>query len=186
MGRTLTKHDVEKRWNADGEKILHYVREFARCVAGPGNSLCPEFESVASLEFVRAAMDYDPGRGASFKTYCTRRVINACKRYLLKNDFAVDATVYEETTADPRADGDPRNCTWLEDFTADLSDEARYIAEMLISSPAEVLGLVGGETPRQVRGIIRRHLLEDLGWTHPQAWAGMNALKAALRGTATA
>jgi hypothetical protein len=61
---------------------------------------------------------------------------------------------------------------------AGLSHEARQVVRLLLEGPAEVLGLVGDETPRKIRASIVRHLRQR--YSHAKSYAVMREVKEAV------
>lgn len=68
-----------------------------------------------------------------------------------------------------------RQATFI-DEVAHLSEEARAVARMFWEGPAEALGIVGGETMKGVRGLLRRWMFDN-GWSQPKVHRVLTELR---------
>jgi hypothetical protein len=80
--------------------------------------------------------------------------------------------LFEGVTEDPRPG-------FNRDVLHGWAAEARHLVWLVLDAPSEVLGLVGNETPRDLRRKIRQHL-RDLGYTHQRVAAAFAMVRASL------
>lgn len=131
--------------------------------------------SLGNEVFMKAIGSWKPKR-SSFSSWLWTLLGREFSDYLNRTDVPVDQ---DRTEMQTEADDPSRLCGFMEMIDG-FSRETGYVATMILEGPAEALKLIGGENPRDVRGALRRHLLE-IGWTHAQIWRSFQEIREALR-----
>ena len=133
-----------------------------------------ELISEGHLIFMRCIERWDGRR--LFSTFLYRCLENGFRTFCFKNDRPRD----EEVIILDRA-MNPREHLSFKELIASLSDEAKHVAGLLLSGPAEALEILGTEPPKMIRGAIQRYLVGRRGLTHSKSWEVIRELKAIVR-----
>lgn len=139
-----------------------------------------ELISIGRTEFVKALHSFDSSKGASFSTWLYGACRLAMRRFIeaeLRRGRAAgeEDRVLPEPTTQPEA----LRKLIMEEWIAELSEEARFVIRLLTEAPLEALGIFGGEPPKMIRGqIVRR--LKSLGWSQSRRWGALRELKEAI------
>lgn len=127
-----------------------------------------EARAEASLAYARAYASYDPTR-AAFTTWCWWAVRNALCDMLRQQgkhgrEFTNSVACDEDGCEVPLVEAaEARPPSMLSAVLAELGGDARAVAEIVCSMPAEVM-LGTGFCPERVRRSLRRRLA-GLGWS---------------------
>ena len=154
----------------EGHKNLVYSRahSWARTTRHEPEELIAE----GHIAFMEALSSYDGS--SKFSTW----VYGACnlrmRAFAQRNAPPVAAP--EEMPEAMELERKEFDHSWLHS----LSEEARFIAELLISSPREALGILGSEPPKAIRGKLRDHLRAQ-GWSWARIWGAFAELKQKIR-----
>jgi len=154
-------------------KLLHDLSH--KCAFNSGKTE-EEVYQQACLLFMEATKSYDPDRNAAFSTYLYRYVKNGLVTWGMHktNDMPVsDENIPEQMDTAP----DPRKALMMKEWLAGLSKECREIAGILLNGPAEVLDLVGTESPKAVRGALWNYLRYQKKWSRPAIWEAFTEMK---------
>ena len=182
MARTMSKRKISRMYEEHKDYVKKLSAEYGRCVGGmKSHSLQEELFSVCELEFVQAAMEWDMTK-ASFKTYFTRRAVNSMKDFIQKSDQPVDPVPYEMTASSIHFEWSVDHCMRLQHLLDSVTEEARYVIEMLLDVPAETLQLLGTEPPKILRGKIVQHLIQKQKIDKNKAYGILREVKVALGG----
>ncbi len=122
--------------------------------------------------FMRAVRTWNPERGL-FKTHLSRCLRGQIIDYLKKVDLSPDPDLLPEIEW---LDDGEENRERMSEWMGTISEEGREIIRILLESPMEVLGIIGSESGRKMRGILKRHLRSE-GWTYPSIWRSFKELK---------
>jgi len=136
-----------------------------------------DFESEGSMIFMHACRSYDSSQ-CKFSTYLYNHLNWGFGVFVSKNTGGEASREQGEQLADQR--GDPASIFAFKDAILSMSKEARDVVALMLSGPADVLGIVGGETATQIRSKLRRHLL-DLGWAHGRVWKAFREITQTVR-----
>jgi len=136
-----------------------------------------ELMGVCEGIFMEAFHSYDPNRGAKFSTWLYRLLNQGLIDYTQHNDLPPDLgeAVLEEIVPDHRSDGPYQHMRVVE-LRSGLSDDARYILDLLLNAPVEALRDLGAQPPKIIRGILQRYLRAE-GWKWKRIWEVMAELK---------
>lgn len=142
--------------------------------------------SVSNTLFMKACVTYDESRGG-FHTHLHRVLTSNLCRYVGKVDIVPSLPETDEGGGtgldhlpDTTGNSCPRRALMFKETLANLSEEAREVAMIILNGPAEILGLVGNEPPKAIRGAIKNHL-RDQGWDWPSIWQAFKELKEVVR-----
>ena len=75
---------------------------------------------------------------------------------------------------------DPINLINFKDILEHMSKEAKYVVNIVLDAPGEVLDIVGGEPPKMIRGAIVRYLRKKK-WKWNDIWNTFNEIKQVLK-----
>jgi RNA polymerase sigma factor (sigma-70 family) len=114
--------------------------------------------SEGYLIFCMAYRKFDPARGGKFSTF-----LYHCLNSKLYN-YVRDLRRKRMETVTIQPDMASYSYGNFPILLASLSREARYVAEVFLYSPVEVLRLTGTETVNGIKVKLRKHLREQ-GWT---------------------
>jgi len=167
----MTKKEIETQFT----QLTPMLHQLAHICAGRCGRPEEEAFGEACYWFAKAANTWNKRRGVRFITYCYVVVHRGLIMWGRKMDLPPDPENAPErvTTLTP---------AWhahFNDWLEHLSDECREVARLILDGPAEVLGLVGGETYIAANA-IKSHLRRQ-GWDYPRIWNTMRELKAAVR-----
>lgn len=81
---------------------------------------------------------------------------------------------------EPSHNLNPRRLLIWKETIENLSDEARQIVNILLTSPTEILKIMGTEPAKAVRGAIYKHLWAK-GWKWRKIWDSFREIREALR-----
>ena len=170
----------------DHEGTVHeVVGKFHKSTGIPYDDLLAE----AMYKFVRATQGWDPDGDAGFNHYLYRVLENGLRDFIRKNRRIVtlpppedgqDGIVERDALVQQHTEWHPQIALRGKDLVDSLSHEAQQVARILLTAPAEILELVGTESPREVRGRIVEHLREQ-DWSWPSIWRAFKELKEKLR-----
>lgn len=135
--------------------------------------------AVAHTAFMDACGTYHSKKG-SFShwlfTVVSNRLNDFTQRWnkVIPSDtetvFLADLIVNRHPEWEPR-----RRCAFRLRLSL-LSNEAHYVAQIVLDSPAEILKMRRPPTPKNVRGALRRHLRKQK-WSWPRIWKTFHELE---------
>jgi len=125
----------------------------------------------ACFLFMKAASGYRKDRGA-FGTYMFVVVKNGLASWGVKNDLPPDPEMYVE----PQHEQHPRRALEFKEWLANLSEEVREVAMIILNGPMEILDIPFAATPKQVRGALYRYL-RGKGWEWKKVWGTIREMK---------
>jgi len=168
----MTKREIEETFTKY-ENMLHklaygYARSYGRTEE--------EMFSHACETFMKVCDTFDSSRGVSISTYLHAAVRNSLGTYVQKNDLPKDTVFVDQPAEGPS----PRQSLIAKEWLADLSDECKMVAMIILNGPAEILDIPKAATPRAVKGALQRHL-RKLGWSWPKIWETISEMKHAVR-----
>lgn len=137
-----------------------------------------ELISVSNYLFMKAFNSWDKSK-SSFSTYLFICLNNGLIMFIKKNSNLVeleDAHLIES----PYREHYPDIALMAKDALNELSEEARFVVNILLSTPAEILSIIGTEPPKMIRGKIRDHLKEQ-GWASPAIWRVFKEIKSFVK-----
>lgn len=159
------------------EKNKHLIDIYASNYSKRFGLDVSDLVSVGEEAFVRALSSYKRGRG-SFRSWFRSILRNRILDYASVTDSPVEDETLEfrlKTTAT-----DPYKIVAFKDALGMLSSEAKYIVNILLTSPCEVLEITGAEMPKMIRGAIKRHCREE-GWRWEWIWSAFKEIKEFLQ-----
>ena len=166
----MTKRQIESefvKWTPLLHKLSHQCA--SRC-SRPEEDVFGQ----ACYLFMQATVTFDSNRGA-FGTYLYRIVHNGLQDWGKRNDLPPNPEFLpEQTTALT-----PDRQLMLQDWLANLSEECREVATIILNGPAEVLEIGTGGCKKITAGMIKS-FLRSKGWTYPRIWTTMSDLKKAV------
>lgn len=89
-------------------------------------------------------------------------------------------TTNEIAYEEPHHDLNPRRLLIWKETVENLSSEAREVVSILLSTPTEILGIVGTESPKAIRGAIYKYLWAH-GWRWHRIWGAFREIKEVLK-----
>lgn len=139
-----------------------------------------EAKSEAYYAFVRSCQDYDPdkSKGAKFSTWCYFWVWTQLKTFVTKR--SVDPLIFVEMKEDLLG-GKPDLRSESMEMFCDLSDDAKEIIQLLIETPAEILGR-NGPVPAKHLLIRVKAYLERAGRDKKTLETAVEEIRLRLRG----
>lgn len=132
-----------------------------------------ELFSEACLAFVLSIRSYNPKQGSlstHLQTCITNHLIDFTRRY---HDITPSSDLIDEDVIDYQTS--EVDTSFFYNFNS-LSEEAKYICDMILSSPEEFL--------EESKKLARRHIIDKLrkeGWSWPKIWKSFREIKAALK-----
>jgi hypothetical protein len=166
----MTKKQIERAY-CQYDKLLHKLSH--QCANRCGR---PEDEvyGQACWLFMQAATSFDSNKG-QFGTYLYSCVSNGLSGWGKKMDLPPDP----EHLPEPSTELTPDRQLMFKDWLANLSEECREVATMILNGPAEVLEIGTGGCRKITAGMIKSYLRKQ-GWTYPRIWKTMHDLKEAV------
>lgn len=132
-----------------------------------------ELFSEASIGYVLAMKSYKAEKKVPLINWIGLCVKSRLNNYLKQNE-KVPCTFLDEDTEDNIEAADTIAAKEnLEDLISRMSPEAKYVCNMILTTPAEYSDDTNG---RKVRGKMRI-VLREQGWTHERIWGTINELK---------
>ena len=188
----MTKQQIKKAY-AQYDKILHQLSHKTAGRCGRPEEDC---YGQACFLFMKAATTYKPGR-CEFGTWLYACVRNGLATWGAKNPLAVgwenprcpagachiSQDSYEEgwdCYPERKTDLSPDKTLMFKDWLADLSEECREVAMIILNGPAEVLEIGAGGCRKITAEMIKAYLRKK-NWTYPRIWQTMRDLKEAIR-----
>jgi hypothetical protein len=125
---------------------------------------------------MQATTEYKPG-GVKFSTFLYTYVRNGLGNWTwgMRNDTPPDPEHFPEQVTMLT----PDRQLMFKDWLANLSEECREVALIILNGPAEVLELGAGGCRKITAGMIKAYL-RGRGWTYPRIWETMRELKTAV------
>lgn len=119
--------------------------------------------AVANLGYAKAYSTFDPARGISFTTYCYACVRNELRGY--RGRQAEQYTNEKQVESLDRSQARGQRHVF-DRVRSELSDDARLVVEMVITTPSELLGMFrsGKASPARKRQQLWARIREELGW----------------------
>ena len=164
----MRKVTIEKMYGENKGLIYSRARFFAQRT---GHDL-DELLSEADVVFMNVCRTYKQ-RNAKFSTYLYKCLTTRLQTFVNKTDLPKEQPEDNLTLSSAH---NPRQKLMFKEKIMSLSREARDVAMMLLEGPAEVLGIIGTEPPKMVRGAIQRHLIES-GVSHERSWHVLRELQ---------
>jgi DNA-directed RNA polymerase specialized sigma24 family protein len=171
----MTKLEIEQAYK-QYDKMLHKLSH--QCAGRCGR---PEEDvyGQACFLFMQATTTYRPGRGA-FGTWLYTCIKNGLATWGIKMDvprqLPADWRPGLVATNDPVTTLTPDRQLMFKDWLANLSEECREVALIILSGPAEVLEIGTGGCRKITARMIKTYL-RGRGWTYPRIWQTMRELK---------
>lgn len=153
MERSLKKYD---------SRIWGLVWKFHLTSGQPVEDLHAE----AVYRFCMACARWNPnyvskkGRATDFSAYAKRGMTNGLIHWSTKHDMPVSNEGFNERIDNAPT---PRDVVMFRETLRNLSEEARYVAELILNTPDELVDLIAGEPPRTVKRVLR-DWLTNAGW----------------------
>lgn len=132
-----------------------------------------EAKSQAYWGFMEACRMYKEGHKTKFLTFCYQIVWYKLKDLVMSGSS--DRLVLSEMDDDLCGEVAPAVSN-VRDLIADLPQDAHTIVEMLLETPAELIGL--SMTPKQFLTKVKAYLVEHRGHTYEQVDAACALLRA--------
>lgn len=166
----MTKREIEQAY-VQHDALLHKLsHQCARRCGRPERDVYGQ----ACYLFMMATSEYDPVLG-EFGTYLFSFIRNGLVDWGRENDLPVDPICVPEhaTTLDPARSLE------FKDWLADLSEECREVALIILNGPAEILEFNGGNLHKITARAISK-FLRSRGWGWVRIWRTLRDLKAAV------
>lgn len=154
--------------------VLEYegvIKRWVFLYASTSDVPVEELEAEGRMIFVRASERHDE-TSSEFVSYLWVCLKNGLMKFVVRNTAFAE---YEE----PYHDLNPRRLLIWREMLENFSEEAKEVAGILLSSPVEILGIAGTESPRAVRGAIYRHLNKK-GWGWRKIYGVFNEIREVL------
>jgi len=138
-----------------------------------------ELLAQANLIYCEARKSFDPEAGTKFSTWLYKRLnhgLGTHVRHLVRKALPLMQAVPLDFDLETPATQD-RNVS-LFSRLAEISEEARHVAALIIHAPAEVFGMVA-PLPHKMRTTVRRHL-QDQGMSLKKSRKVLRELRAAV------
>jgi RNA polymerase sigma factor (sigma-70 family) len=166
----MTKKQIETMFDRY-QPLLHKLSH--QCASRCGR---PEDEiyQQACYEFMQATTKFKPGR-CEFGTYLYSCVRNGLIMWGKENDLPIDPPLTEPITT-----LDPSRAMDIKDWLANLSEECREVATLIINGPAEILEFGSGSLHKISARAIQDYLL-DKGWGWVKTRKTLHDLKEAVQ-----
>lgn len=155
---------------------VNMVRERAWAFAKTTRIDWEELYSEASLLFVRAATNYREGGDASFSHFAYVVITNGLTNYCAKIR-ETPREIDPDELVSHHGEWNPWIVAKVRDILEHLGPEATVIADIILSAPAEILHLVGWDTPTNVRSKIVTHLRKTRGWSPRRIRRGFEEIR---------
>lgn len=136
--------------------------------------------SEGNKAFIKACNKYDENKGTKFSTFFYRVLTNALIDYTKKTDVPPPHEAEDNDFLFGKAPSADRSCI-LKDSIRALSAEARHVAHIFLSTPAEILSLTGEESYWQIRGKLTKHLRERHGWSYNRVYSACHEIRDMLK-----
>lgn len=157
------------------EKYEKMIHDRARSVHYQTGYELDELVSEANYQFIQAVDSWDEKR-SSFSTWLYSTLTMRLRNFVGKN-YQQYSEVEPENIKSTYGTESARRRMRFRERMKDLSDEAQYVAKIFLESPCEVLHILGTETPKAIRGILRIHLREEKKWSWPKIWGSFREVK---------
>ena len=169
----MTKRQIEQAYD-QYDRLLHKLSHHYASQRGRREEDC---YGQACWLFMQATSKYKPG-GIKFSTFLYTYVRNGLGNWTwgMRNDTPPDPEHLPEQTATLT----PDRQLMFKDWLANLSEECREVAMIILNGPAEVLEIGTGGCRKITAGMIKAYL-RGRGWTYPRIWQTMRDLKEAVR-----
>ena len=178
MGRTVMQYD-------DHVKLIHKLahrytkRQLVKIPNLDQKDYQKELVCEGNQTFLRAFKEWEPER-SKFSTYLWLNLELDFEKYN-KQFFRISVREHElpEFWTGHQVALQEHRATFLSSIRVS-SKEAQEIITIILSGPSELLGLLGDEPPRKVRGALKDYL-RRLGWSWPKIWKSFKEVKALCR-----
>jgi RNA polymerase sigma factor (sigma-70 family) len=167
-----TKAEMEDLYEQTKRMLYHKAHAFSRS-SGVNVS---DLVSVGHNAFMKAAAGWDGKR--RFSTYFGAVLYHEMLLHARSHDIPTGEEP-EGIAPDPNPRQALENKEWTERFLAQLSEEARHVAQMMLIGP-EALGDLGGVPPKRIRGRIHQYLVQQRKVGAVRAWHVLRELREAL------
>lgn len=154
------------------EKMIH---DRANAIHAQTGYELEELVSEANYQFIQAADSWDKKR-SSFSTWLYGTLTMKLRNFVGKNRQQ-HSEVEPENIKSTYGTENARQKMQFQERIKELSNEAQYVAKIFLESPCEVLHILGTETPKAIRGILRIHLREEKKWSWPKIWGSFREVK---------
>ena len=135
--------------------------------------------SVGEGAFMEALKSKPKELQYSFRAWFRSVLSNRMIDYAKKTDVPIHD---EELEFKLKTDADnPYRLLAFKDALNELSSDARYIVDILLTSPCEVLEITGSEMPKIIRGAIIKHCRRE-NWSWSWIWSAFKEIKEMLNG----
>lgn len=163
--------------------------------------MADELYSEAVYGFMEAYRRWvDGGRRSKFNTYLYRATTNALLNFVRKTESAisypteielfgpepprfalpVDVEALRATMLSSSTEMRPDKRLVFKESLEGLSQEALRTTDILLGTPDAVLELVGGETPRTIRRLLRERLRSE-GFSRDRSYAAFSELRSLVK-----
>jgi len=155
------------------EENINLIRKIAWSFHRTTGVEWDELFSEACLSFVIGLRSYNPKKGklsTHLQKCITNHLIDFTRRYhdIVPASDLIDENALGYQTSEP-------DSSFFYNFNS-LSEEAKYVCDMILSSPEEFL--------EESRKLARKHIIDKLrkeGWSWPKIWKSFREIKAALK-----
>jgi len=181
----MSKQMRRTKYNANHQYTLHrwIILNMADGFAKKTGHDIEELLSIGNSVFMYCykSWKHDKGRFSTWLCTCLRtKMID----HVRKNDKPLTTSNREAPDltrlSDTHFEGHPRHNLYAKEMGYSLTTEAKFVIGVLLSDPCLLLNLKGTETPKHVRGALRR-FLEKAGWTQEQIWSCFREIRTALK-----
>lgn len=179
MAEEKVTRRIRRMVDLNQELIKHITRTF--CNAYRKGNWDEDLHAQAVLIACRCASRWSPNRDSAFSTYLKSSLINSLLRYVQKYPAPAAAPenfcpVYNETH--------PVDRISVFEILAELSDEAMYVAKLVIDAPRELSDMFypldRKISRKDVRCAIRKYLMVCHHWSARRIGDCFNELQAAF------
>lgn len=172
----MNQKKIDKLYEENKNIIFRKAHSFNKTTGHDLNELISE----GHVLFMKAVDTYNE-KNKKFSTWLWTILTNGLIRFIKKTDIPNDVCNPDIEQFNLRSEFDPSMKLMFKDTLLNMSDDAKDIISILLSTPTEILDLTGGESARAIRGKIRKHLWAKPDWTWNQIWDAFTEIKVMLR-----
>lgn len=137
-----------------------------------------ELRAQANFIFMKCYDSFDPNRNCKFGSWLHTNVEHGLMKFVAKN--------WKVRTLDEVVEVESENHEWnpskvleFKDLLNSFSSEAKFVCQLLLDCPDEIIQTSDQHTPKYIRGYIRRHLI-SIGWTQNKIYHAFHDLREAF------